>query len=92
VLDALRAETARLASLSDPLEAIRAVGDAFAALDVELAELALVRLRAVHVLRSGGWSYDQIAVATGLSKGRVAQLARDPRGLPRKTGRTSSGK
>ena len=26
------------------------------------------------VLREEGWSYDQIALSTGLSKGRVAQL------------------
>ena len=51
-----------------------AVGDAFAALDRELEMLADVRLKAIRQLRSQGWSYDRIAEATGLSKGRVAQL------------------
>ncbi len=56
---------------------IEAVGNTFAALDDALAELALPRLRAVAELRRRGWSYDSIAAATNLSKGRVAQLARD---------------
>lgn len=77
--DSLRDEIARLAQLKDPVLAIRAVGDAFAALDAELDALALVRLRAVQALRDEGWSYQDIADATGISKGRVAQLARDPR-------------
>lgn len=55
VLTALRAETARLSALDDPV-AIRVVGDAFAVRDVELADLAQVRLRAVPALRGQGWS------------------------------------
>jgi DNA-directed RNA polymerase specialized sigma24 family protein len=77
--EAFRAEVDHLAAIKDPAEAIRAVGDAFAALDAELDALALVRLRAVQALRDEGWSYQDIADATGISKGRVAQLARDPR-------------
>ena len=54
---------------------VRAVGDTFAALDSELERIAAVRLDAVRRLRGEGWSYDRIAAATGLSKGRVAQLS-----------------
>lgn len=76
---ALREEADRLEQVEDPLATIRAVGDFFAALDHELERVAEVRLRAVAALRQQGWSYDRIAAATGLSKGRVAQLARDRR-------------
>ncbi|MCY7364673.1 MAG: hypothetical protein LH469_05085 [Frankiaceae bacterium] len=79
---ALAAETDRLAGIDDPIVAIRAVGDSFAALDDELAALAQVRLVVVRALRQAGWSYDRIAEATLLGKGRVAQLARDDRGRP----------
>lgn len=72
--DAFEAEARRLRELSDPVETIKGVGDAFAAMDTELARLADVRLEAVNSLRDEGWSYDQIALSTGLSKGRVAQL------------------
>ncbi|KQZ88429.1 hypothetical protein ASD62_02970 [Phycicoccus sp. Root563] len=68
-----------MADLADPLAAIAAVGDTFAALDDALAQLALPRLRAVAELRRQGWSYDRIAAATNLSKGRVAQLAKEAR-------------
>lgn len=79
VAEALRAEAQRLEDVQDPLGTVRAVGDFFAAIDHELERIAEVRLRAVGVLREQGWSYDRIAAATGLSKGRVAQLVRDPR-------------
>jgi DNA-directed RNA polymerase specialized sigma24 family protein len=72
--DALEAEAKRLRELPDPVDTIKGVGDAFAAMDVELGRLADVRLEAVNSLRDEGWSYDQIAMSTGLSKGRVAQL------------------
>ncbi|WP_344135559.1 hypothetical protein [Pedococcus bigeumensis] len=68
-----------MADLEEPLVVIAAVGDVFASLDDALAELALPRLRAVAQLRRQGWSYDRIADATALSKGRVAQLAREAR-------------
>lgn len=77
---ALRQEATRLSAITDPVARIKAVGDAFAALDTELERLALVRLQAVRDLRGLGWSYDRIAAGTGLSKGRVAQLCRDDRG------------
>ena len=75
---ALRQEASRLADLDDPVAIIKAIGDTFAAIDGELDRIAKVRLRAVHRLRHDGWSYDRIAAATGLSKGRVAQLSREP--------------
>ena len=75
----LRREAGRLNAMPDVVGRIRAVGDAFAALDGELELLALVRLAAVRELRGMGWSYDRIALETGLSKGRVAQLSRDDR-------------
>lgn len=74
---AITAEAAHLADVSEPLAVIEAVGDTFAALDDALAELAMPRLRAIAKLREDGWSYDRIAAATNLSKGRVAQLARE---------------
>jgi DNA-directed RNA polymerase specialized sigma24 family protein len=76
---ALRGEAQRLADLGDPVAVIRATADTFAALDAELERIAAVRLAAVARLRTEGWSYDRIAAATGLSKGRVAQLSRAPR-------------
>jgi hypothetical protein len=72
--DAFKAEAQRLRDLSDPVDTIKGVGDAFAAMDAQLGRLADVRLDAVSKLRNDGWSYDQIALSTGLSKGRVAQL------------------
>jgi hypothetical protein len=72
--DAFKAEAERLRDLADPVDTIKGVGDAFAAMDAELGRLADVRLDAVNKLRNDGWSYDQIAGSTGLSKGRVAQL------------------
>jgi hypothetical protein len=77
--NALRAEAERLDKAGDDVDVIRAVGDAFAALDAELERIAKVRLRAVRRLRRQGWSYDRIAAATDLSKGRIAQLSKDPR-------------
>lgn len=74
VREALEQEARRLQELPDPVDTIRGVGDAFAALDEELARFADVRLKAVDALRDQGWSYDKIAAETGLSKGRVAQL------------------
>jgi DNA-directed RNA polymerase specialized sigma24 family protein len=77
VREAISAEAANLSELGDPLAIIAAVGDTFAALDDALAEIALPRLRAIAQLRRQGWSYDRLAAATDLSKGRVAQLARE---------------
>lgn len=76
---AIREEAKRLGATGGPVEQIRSVGDAFAALDGELERIAKVRLAAVRRLRRDGWSYDRIAEETGLSKGRVAQLVKDPR-------------
>lgn len=80
VRSSLRSEVKRLDDLPDPLAQAKAVGDFFAALDAELESVAAVRLEAVQRLRAMGWSYDRIARETGLSKGRVAQLVKDPRG------------
>jgi hypothetical protein len=80
VRQALQAEAAAIAAIEDPLQRITAIGDAFAGFDSELARMAKVRLTAVRELRDQGWSYDRLAAATGLSKGRIAQLCRDPRG------------
>jgi len=75
--EALRDEAKRIAALKDPIAIVKAVGDAFAALDAELKRFANVRLSAIGALREAGWSYDRIAAATGLSKERVAQLSRE---------------
>lgn len=74
VRKALEEEAQRLRDLPDPVDTIRGVRDAFAAMEIELGRLATVRLEALAKLRADGWSYDRIAEATGLSKGRVAQL------------------
>jgi len=76
---AVRDEVRRLDSIDDPASQVIAVGDAFAAFDHELERIAEVRLDAIRTLRETGWSYDRIAAATGLSKGRAAQLSRDSR-------------
>jgi len=86
----MRAESRRLADLRDPVTVITAVGDTFAALDAELERIARVRLAAVRRLRTDGWSYDRIAAATGLSKGRVAQLSKDVQGWRTIRGRSGS--
>ncbi len=80
VRTALRAEAQRLGRVDDPLEAARAVGDFFAAVDLELERVAQVRLRAVKLLREQGWSYTRIGEALGVSKQRAYQLANDKRG------------
>lgn len=72
-------EAAALDALGEPLAVIEAVGDTVATLDDALDDIALPRLRAIAELRRQGWSYDRIAAATKLSKGRVAQLAREAR-------------
>jgi DNA-directed RNA polymerase specialized sigma24 family protein len=76
---AITTEANQISDLDDPLAVIAAVGDTFASLDDAVAEIALPRLEAVAELRGQGWSYDRIAEATDLSKGRVAQLAREAR-------------
>lgn len=73
---ALFAEVRQLASTDSAVEQVKAVNDFFAQLDVELEQFADVRFDAVSQLRAEGMSYDCIAAATGLSRARVAQLAR----------------
>jgi uncharacterized protein YerC len=73
---AIAEEARRLEAIESPVEVICSVGDTFAALDAELEQIARVRLRAIAHLRGEGWTYDRIEAATGLSKARVAQLAR----------------
>lgn len=77
--DALRAEVTRLQDIEEPQARARAVGDLFAALDTELARIAQVRYAAVREMRRQPMSYQSIADASGLSKGRVAQVLKDPR-------------
>jgi len=73
---ALAAEGARLAKVKDPVEAIQAVVDFNAQLDLEVEFIIDVRRSAVRALRAEGWTYLRIAEATGLSESRVAQIAR----------------
>ena len=73
--EAIVAEGADLDAVEEPF----AVTDTFAVLDDALEAIALPRLRAIAELRRQGWSYDKLAAATDLSKGRVAQLAREAR-------------
>ncbi|GAB3868878.1 hypothetical protein GCM10028801_45440 [Nocardioides maradonensis] len=74
---AIEAEAARLGAIEAPLDAVAAVGEVFNGLDDVLDELSVPRLRAIARLRAEGWSYERIAESTRLSKGRVAQLARE---------------
>lgn len=75
--EAVAAEVTRVRAIEDPLKTVQEVGETFAAVDEALADLLLLRLRAISELREEGWSYDRIAAETGLSKPRVAQLARE---------------
>lgn len=77
---ALSGAAAQFEDLEDPVARISAVSAVLAAVEEVLAVLAQLRIVAVHQLRADGWSLDRIARATGLSKARVAQIARDPRG------------
>jgi hypothetical protein len=79
VRTALQKAAAAVEREADPVERVRAVGVLFAEIDEAQAAIAQVRLTAVLELRAQGWSLDQIGRATGLSKARVAQIARDPR-------------
>jgi len=76
---ALRDTSADLERLPDPVTRIVAANLVMAAVDEELSTLAQIRIAAVHELRGLGWSLGRIAAATGLSKARVAQIARDDR-------------
>lgn len=76
---AIAAEVQRLSTLGDPVEQARAVGDLFAAIDVELEQVAAVRLEAVREMRAQKLTYAQIAERTGITEARVAQLAREVR-------------
>ena len=78
--------------MPDPVVTTKAVWDLFAAIDRERDRVAKVRLKAARELRRNSWSYEWIAAATGLSKGRVAQLVKDDRqpASVRTAGRTST--
>ncbi len=78
--DAIAAEGDALEAIESPVETIEAVGQTWVALDDALEAISLPRLRAIAHLRGEGWSYDRIAAVTTLSKGRVAQLAREALG------------
>jgi uncharacterized protein YerC len=73
---ALPAEVCQLASIDGAVEQVKTVNDFFAQLDVELEQFTDVRFDAASQLRAEGMSYDRTAEATGLSKARVARLAR----------------
>lgn len=77
--DAFTNELKELRKVRDPEERIRIVGDLFAALDDPVEQLTTLRLEAVGELRKQGWTYDRLASLSGLSKTRIAQLARDER-------------
>jgi hypothetical protein len=77
--DAIAAEAARLDDVDDDVEAIRATGELFNALDDAILAIGEPRLRALVRLRAQGWSYNRLVEATGLSKTRVAQLVKEAR-------------
>jgi len=74
---ALRAEVRRVRQLADQADRVRAVSDALATIEAEHERLSRERLEAIRRLRRDGLSYTQISQATGLSRTRVAQLARE---------------
>jgi DNA-directed RNA polymerase specialized sigma24 family protein len=76
VVGTLAAERARVRAITDPGLRSRLVGELFAVLEDEIEELSRIRIEAVVELRRAGWSYQRIGLAAGLSKSRVAQLAR----------------
>lgn len=80
VRDAVREACASTSRLQDPLAQISAASVLMAALEEETVQLAQLRIAAVLELRRSGWSLGRIADATGLSKARIAQIARDARG------------
>ena len=73
---AIEREATSLASLAEPLDQVRAVNEFFAQLDFELEKVTQVRFDAIRELRAAGWSYNRIAAEAGISKQRVAQIAR----------------
>jgi len=72
--DALRDEARRLSALHDPMSIMKATAETLAGLEREAEHIAAVRLRAVKQLRRDGWSYDDMARASGMSKSRIQQL------------------
>ena len=77
----IAAKGARLDAIAGSLKTVAAVGDTWRTLDDSLDTIALPRLRALAQLRAQGLLYDQVAVATEMSKGRAAQLVRAARDL-----------
>lgn len=76
LLVALDCEANRVNRIDEPATIISAVNTFMAAMEQELGRFGTIRLSAVAALRQQGTSYDRIAASTGLSKSRVAQLAR----------------
>lgn len=76
LLVALDYEANRVDRINEPAMIISAVNTFMAAMEQELGRFGTMRLSAVAALRQQGASYDRIAASTGLSKSRVAQLAR----------------
>lgn len=48
------------------------------ALQADIAKLSGERERLIRKLRKAGWSHRRIAEATGLSRGRIAQIVGPP--------------
>lgn len=76
---AIKKEAENLDSIEDELELILALGDTFAAPHIALEDIAVPRRRALAELSRQGWSYDRLAAAPPLSKGRIGQLVREGR-------------
>jgi hypothetical protein len=74
--DVLHAEVRRLDALADPVAAVVGVREALDVIDEGVTSLGKARLRRIAELRAAGWSYGRLMSATGMSKSRAAQLAR----------------
>lgn len=63
-------------AIPEPAARVAALSAVILALDSRVDLVARARLRDLRLLRDNGWSYQRIALRTGLSKSRVAQLSR----------------
>ena len=67
-------EVARVASISDRIERLRAATEGVSAAQRTMTELARLRRGLVQEMHDEGWTFAEIAEAAGLSRGRVHQV------------------
>src|SRR6266545_8410742 len=67
-------EVARVASISDRIERLRAATEGVSTAQRTMTELARLRRALIQELHEEGWTFAEIAEAAGLSRGRVHQV------------------